>query len=284
MIDEGMSESWPEEVKAALVGFELGSLIERPPIVFARDAEYRIWEPSGGFNEAAAVVDVPEDDRPEFGIVTSQTCDVNEEGEHPLQPWVQVSPVYELDDDSAANAAHVYYLHELNGPDLPQGRWYADLRLEIPLEKSALVGRTPIAGFATERDAVLFAEHLGRKRDRAAMASRVNAVLDQTLRKKINNNKNAARRHFENVRSVYLEVSEGTRTEPEAVGIHVISRSGGLEDEAKEWFEAWWDKAAEAGEKSEPSLAVQPIVFHDGSAMDLEIYEELIPMERRPSP
>ncbi len=161
------------------------------------------------------------------------------------------------------------------------------MRLECSVEKSALAGRTPIDAFASEQDEIAFAERLGRRRDRAAMANTVNDVLDAQLAKKISANKNKARRVFGSVYGLRLEVAEGLRLEPVAMRLHVLPngdpRSGDEAIvEAREWFESWWDRALAAGETNTPKLRVLPNRYHDAARIDARLYDRLIPHPRRP--
>ena len=57
-------------------------------------------------------------------------------------------------------------------------RLVADLRIELPLEKSLLAGRVPIRGFATEEQENTFGRLLGTRRARAALA---NELVDTVM-------------------------------------------------------------------------------------------------------
>ena len=61
------------------------------------------------------------------------------------------------------------YIVPLDPPDLEDGVWAADLRLEIPLEKSVLVGRGPIDAFRDEDGYVAFGNLLEGQRSGAAL-------------------------------------------------------------------------------------------------------------------
>lgn len=279
MIDRGIAASWPSEVIAATEAFALGDLIESPPFFYSGDEQHPVWNDPARTRSDTGVVELPPDSRPPYGIITSQTCDVVERGARREQPWVQVSPVYAIESEAAIRDR--FFLYRLTTPKLPD-LLVADLRLEFPLEKNVLVGRKPISGFASEGDTVRFAERLGRRRDRAALADAVNDVLYRRLSKRLSNNRERAKRVFENIHAVGLEIAEGTRLEPIAVGVHFITTGGQLDDDATEWFEAWWDAARQDAEQHRPSLSLQPNTFHDGGRMDLAIYDRLIPLGWRP--
>lgn len=303
MIDEGIEEQWPEAVREALARFQLGHLIERPPLLFARDPAHPLWRHDLSQDpDRAPIVAVPESAGPPYGIITTQTCDLNEQRRYPVQPWFSMSPVYrvgeEANDDRAIRGRQ--YLH-IVGPPSP-GLWVADLRLEVPLEKSVLVGREPIEAFSSEDERVAFANRLGRRRDRAALGNVINDVIDRKLRDQINNNPTRARRVFESVLALGLSIEQGDRLEPIAVQVHVITTGGDIPEqsqgaaeeaggvpetaerlvELKEWFDRWWDKARQRGEQHDPHLQMLANRYHDGTRMDLRVYRDLIPIERRP--
>jgi len=289
VLDIGLPDEWPEEIRAALGAFRLGHLITEPPLTYARERLSRIWNPvEGGDDPHGEVVNLARDRFP-YGIITTQTCDLSEQARYPKQPFLQVSPVYRYaaDRDALPEVDRRFYLWPLTAEPFAAELWVADLRLECSVEKSVLVGRTPIDAFATELDEIAFAERLGRRRDRAAMANAVNDVLDAQMAKRISANKNKAKRVFEAVHGLRLEVAEGLRLEPVAMRMHVLlngdpDSADAAISEAKDWFEAWWDRASEAGEANTPRLRVLPNRFHDAARVDVRVYDRLIPYPRRP--
>lgn len=294
MIDDGIAEQWPPEVLEALARFKLGDLITEPPLQFARNPDYPLWTPIG--EELATggpeLVELGAQQRPEMGIITTQTCDLNEQRRYPQQPFFQVSPCYKLAGEPTALAALIErgFIHPLSAAELGEGTWVADLRLEVALEKSLLVGREPIAAFASEAEEIEFAEKLGRQRDRAALGNAVSEILDRKMRAQIGNNRNKAKRVFDSVHSLGLAIVEGPRLNPVTAQMHVITRPPAVAEaevdermaELTDWFERWWDKARVAGQESEPQLRVLANAYHDAGAMDLRVHENLIAFERRP--
>jgi len=189
VIEEGLAERWPDAVREAAEPFLQGQLIERPPLFYAADLRHPVWEttrlvaksvPEAEHGED--FIDVAEDHRPPYGIITTQSCDLTEEGRPVLrQPWLAVAPVIEVAADSSLRDRD--YIYPLAPPSLEGGEWAADLRIEIPLEKSILVGRTPIDAFPDEAGAVAFANYLARRRGRPALASVFHEVLSGTTRR-----------------------------------------------------------------------------------------------------
>lgn len=178
MIDEGLPEPWPPEVLEALARFKQGHLVERPPIFYAASPAHGIWDLTRGAGVADAeedLLELSDEDRPSYGLITTQTCDIAEEG-RPDHPWVEVVPVYRLvdvsDEERELLESHRRsHLVLLEPPDLDDGPWVADLRIEVPIEKSWLVGRTPVDSFSSEEKYQVLAQRLAAKRERPALAT-----------------------------------------------------------------------------------------------------------------
>ena len=100
MIDQHIKRPWPREVLEALRLFKQGDLIDKPPFFYAALPPLEIFDAGGLIDEEPQVVELHPDDAPPYGIITTQTCDLDEQGE-PSQPWLQVSPVYEVEEGQA---------------------------------------------------------------------------------------------------------------------------------------------------------------------------------------
>lgn len=281
MIDRGLSKPWPKQVVKAAAPFRQGTLISSPPLFYYADARHPIWEltrvAQADGEDGKVLLDLHADYRPPFGIITSQTCDVGEEAAEPEFPWLQVAPVYPVDpDDSLLKRA---YTVRLSGKDLPSGTFVADLRIEVPVEKSDLVGRQPVEGFETEAEYIDFAEVLGRRRQRAALASVLNDVIRGTLQKRRDNNRKRFRAVQPHIYKMKLEIEGGTRLAPTAAKIYIISHYP-LDQDTKKWLESWWDlahaKAKDAG------LNLLANGYMSGRDIDLILYDNLIELDLRP--
>lgn len=286
---------WPDDVLDVLRKFRQGDIVSDVPFIYygALDDgglpldypedgvgdESSSGEPDVG-SEGAFVereFDPIEWDPPGcsgLGVITTQTCDLNEEGV-PQQPWFQVSPLRRLRDEHA-DRTPPSFAYRVNPPDLEPGAWVVDLRIEVSLEKTFLVGREPQRAFVDEADAIRFADALGRRRDRAAMSRRLVDAVSGPLRGRRRNNAGFRRMLRDRVHSVRLRVEEGTRSEPVAVCVHVITR-GPLDDFDQERFEKWWDEARE--KCADASINLLPTTFHDGAQMDVEILESTIRLD-----
>lgn len=293
MISQYISGPWPKEVKEAVESFRQGDLIERPPFFYGHGGDVRLWDvgapddppaeesatkesaerdnpPATLEEEPSAVEELHLDDSSPYGIITTQTCDLAEQGE-PQQPWFQVSPVYRLEGtkEEQDRLASKQFIHELNGP-LPEGRWVVDLRIEVPLEKSVLVGRVPVRGFASEEDADKFAHQLGRRRARAALANELVDEVIALLRARRGKRKGMWRTQ---IFRLMLEIEGGTRLAPAAVRLHVIANEEPTPD-VQEFFDAWEDEARDPAHAV--GIELWPTTYHDARSISLVEYDRWI--------
>lgn len=284
MINDPIRGPWPDEVKEALEKFWLGDVIAQPPFFYGHGGEIRLWEIADDDGEGdgegelekteeafSAVEELHPDDAPPYGIITTQTCDLDEQGT-PMQPWFQACPVYELTGSKADQERHAskQFIYELNGSGLPKGRWVADLRIELPIEKSLLVRRDPIRGFATEEDSEAFARALGRRRARAALANELVEAVIVLLR-----DRRSKRRAMwkSQVFRLMLAIEGGTRLTPAAVRLHVITREK-PSDEVQEFFDSWEDEAREPAMKV--AIELWPTCYHDAREINLPEYDRWV--------
>lgn len=283
MIEEGLDQPWPEEVRAAVEPFLQGHLIERPPLFYAADLRHPVWQttrlvaddvPEGERGED--FVDVAVGQRPLYGIITTQSCDLAEERPKPRQPWLTVAPVFRIDPGSPLRDRD--YVFALAPPAIDGEGWVADLRIEMPLEKSLLVGREPIEAFPDEEGCIDFGRFLARRRGRPALASVVHEVLSGTTRQ-LKNENNAQRRLARSARTnVYklkLAIEDGTFLDPVAAKLYVVT-DGLPTDDARAWFDLWWNAARLVAE--EHGLQLLPTGWLNADNVDARLYDDLIDM------
>jgi hypothetical protein len=273
--------AWPSDVLATLGQFKQGDLFDNPVFFYwGAIADGLPWEAPASEGEEGnvptpvsrefEVLDF-EPSNEVYGIITTQTCDLCEEG-IPAQPCFQASPVHRLSDEFADRTVPAY-LVRLDPPDLPPGVWVADLRIEVPIEKTFLVGRHPLAAFPDEDGYLKFAATLGRRRDRAALGAGIIDAVAKTLRQQARNNRRFRKVLNEEIQSVRLNIDRGTRLQPVEARVHVVAR-GPISEQTKERFEAWWDKARIEAEAA--GIHLFPNEYHDSTCMDVEQYERLI--------
>lgn len=250
MIDGGNDEPWPQELLDVLVEFQQGSLVPRPPFAYHAASVNPIWAATRSAAEAATdrelLVELDPSDRPAFGIVTTQSCDIDERGA-PRRPWVQLAPVYELrsDDNRLPKARHwkVSYLAPTTalGPD-----WVADLRIEFPVEKSWLVLQRPQPAFKNEVEFAKFSNHCGFIRQRPAVANEVEEYILDRLGESLRALRKAERSAYDlfvaHVRRLFLAVS-GDPLSPHAVQLVFVSSANPFPPAVRTFLENWWEDA-----------------------------------------
>jgi hypothetical protein len=166
-------EGWDNALQGALRQLHQGCLVRYPPIVYYALPGQPLTHTTARFG---AVKETPGPvaprSRPPWGIITTQTCDLIEEG-RPKRPWFSVAPVYVYECDSGLarqirNRCFSYLFAVTTLGPAAGGIWVADLRLEVPVEKSWLVGCVSQAAFATQPEYWSFSMHLGELRTRFA--------------------------------------------------------------------------------------------------------------------
>ena len=207
MIDRGLAHPWPQEVVDAARRFCQGTVISVPPMFYGRVADHAVWRTPvdsdvrfGDIELVTLPADIP------YGIITTQTCDVAE-ARMPRRPWIQVAPVYQL--TAARETTPPDYLVPLPGGALGEGTWFADLRIEIPVEKSILVGREPIQVFDSEDWEIRFAG-LGAPPRSGGADEHINSCFYQPWQAKVSTNRNRARRVLAELHAVRLQVETGS--------------------------------------------------------------------------
>lgn len=255
MIDAHLRCPWPAEVLDAVARFKQGHLVESPPFFYVAAPKHGVWNftrEAGDPNLCGDLLEVAAEDTSPYGLITTQTCDLNEQSVSPKQPWIKIAPVYPADsilkpgqDKQITNHA-VGHLVKLTNPMLPTGFWVADLRIEVPIEKSWLVGRRPIAGFADEAGYLKLAERLARRCDRPALANVISEevvrALKQGLQKLSKTEKAELLQHVKELRLL----TDGNRLNPVAAQLMVITVDNPAPLIVQKWFDEWWDMAQAA--------------------------------------
>lgn len=244
MIDAGNDEGWPEEVTAALPSFRQGSLVPRPPFLYQADTQRAVWEATRLSEEQNndAVIALSDEDRPPFGIITTQSCDVDEEGAN-RKPWVQVAPVYELPaDDRRIGAARKWAIHYFAPVPALGDHWVADLRIEVPVEKSWLVQQAPQPAFSEQAQFDRFSDHCGAYRSRRALATsaydQILTPLNHRLQELRVEDPGVFSAFVARVTDVFAEVA-GDTLAPTAIGLVFVSENA-LPGPVVEALEDWW--------------------------------------------
>jgi hypothetical protein len=124
-------------------------------------------------------------------MITSQTCDICEEGKKTLRfPWITVAPAYNIlpivtdhGQQKQIRAGRFAYLVPLTATEFqnPGELWVADLRIEYPLEKSVLVESSVRDAFATEEEYHKLAIQLANRRNRPAIDGYIRTAIIRPL-------------------------------------------------------------------------------------------------------
>ena len=251
MIDGGNDQPWPAAVAGQLAQFRQGSIVGRPPFAYHASATNPLWVASrlAGPGEDPLLVELDSSDRTPYGIITSQSCDVDEEGRN-RKPWVQIAPVYELAaghvDLGNIRSWRFAYLAPVTalGPT-----WVADLRIEFPVEKSWLVRQLPQPGFNSPGEFDRFARFCGDFRSRPGLATSVYELLLAPLRRTLVQLASSAAdvqaTFVQQVQHLFLDV-RGDRLQPETVQLIFVSAAA-FDGGVVEHLEAWWESTYAAG-------------------------------------
>lgn len=193
---------WTTEVRDALESLRQGHLVKTPPFTYYADgrrpihALTRAWADAKGPQEGT-VSAITAESRPAFGIITTQTCDLVEEGRPgqqwlPKRPWVQVAPVYFRRCASPGEARGIregrYFAYLVWTSALGQhdhGVWVADLRISVPVEKGWFVGRRHCPAFCDVAGARAFGDRLAQLVARPAYPRALNDLVLRPLRDRL---------------------------------------------------------------------------------------------------
>lgn len=278
----------PSDVRDAVDCFCQGHLIPAPPIFYGAaptTALCPFTAENGNPGTAWQVFALPEGTRPTYAILTSHTCDICEQGEPWDNPFIQVSPVIDLTDRLGPDQKSFLQEHGykdfvyLTRQPQPDGFWVADLRISLPLEKGALVGKEPIDGFEDENSRLTFSERVASRSRRPAFADIVHDVIIHDLNNWIKKDKAAAARQnsgrFTDVEEVRFGV-DGDRLKPDGVKPVVFMESDLSPQDRQPWRD-WQKKIAKQLRKTDgPRLT--PVQFSSLDKMVAREYRQLVPV------
>lgn len=178
MGDFGQSHDWSRRLKSHLDQFRQGHVITDIPVFFANLGADDLWnQPRRLISTGSPEIVAEPDGVVHRAIVLTQGCDIV----RPNTPWVTVAPVYDATkrlnpgQRGSAKGGQTWHLVHITASWADDGFWVADLRLELPVEKTLLLARTPLDGFRDEVGYGQFAERLGARKMRADVP---NDVLD----------------------------------------------------------------------------------------------------------
>jgi len=161
------SHSSSNHLAKRLAQVSQGWIVEEINFLFQSDPHREFWEGAVsrkkiGDTEVAKVL-MEEINK---GLIVTQSCDIDKRH----IPWITVVPVYsaklfpKIDRNQLPD-----YLINITAPWASSELWIADLRLEMAIEKTLLLNKNFIEGFASKKDYKILAERLGERRQRPAI-------------------------------------------------------------------------------------------------------------------
>ncbi|MEV5179216.1 hypothetical protein AB0K88_05510 [Streptomyces werraensis] len=281
-------DPWPREISEAADKFHQGHLVEGIRLLYMGSPQspatsFTSLNTQPGSDRILHPLIMPQALAYRYGIITSATCDLAEAGDH-KNPFFQVSPVFDISENlrqgqekqlKEGRFGDFVYLSQQ--PE-SEGVWVADLRVSIPIEKGALVGRTPIDAFLTEEDRIGFAARLARRVARAALHGDVHDLVVSSLngwiKKKEKEIRSTGSGAFTDVERVALNVV-GDRLQPRAVQVVVFEETRLDNKDRAVWRE--WRHASKSILKN-VKIKLDPCVFQTLAKMPVRDYERLVPL------
>ena len=186
-----------------------------------------------------------------YGLVTTQTCDLAEEGDtKPKSAWVQLAPVFNaesshpvLEDQNLLNGSVRKLIRSgrdqvrLWIPNLPEnGLWYADLTLEVPVERGWLANRERIVGFQSETDREKVGGRLAWLRSRPAFDDRFVRAIQQPVVHALRGLNREDKQMYERMHVQVSEIGVALNGHLEVAQAELVV----LHSDADEDIQAWW--------------------------------------------
>lgn len=252
MIDGRLPDPWPDAVLESVRRWRQGYVVETPPFFYQRSEANPVWRlelEADGETREEELVELEHSERSHYGLITTQTCDLLEEG-RPRQPWFAVAPVYDFTNRMQPGQlpqlqkGYISHLVLLSAAWLPSGEWVADLRIEMPIEKGWLVGREPRHGFAELREYERLAARLASRRGRPALSTQLTVSLTRPLRDWLTGPGRASRDSIESLRARVV----GDPVVSAQAELLVIVKDEGLPPEIKSAWDEWELARIEAAE------------------------------------
>ncbi|MGB7962894.1 MAG: hypothetical protein WCF12_08070 [Propionicimonas sp.] len=283
-------EGWPQEVLDAAALFACGDVVENPPFFYFADPRYGVLRRTKEYFDGAyagpELLDAGEIGPP-FGVLTSQTCDVGEiDFEPPIRPFISVAPVIDATDLLDGGQKKLLrsgkrigtFLHLPKLSEAADGFWVADFRIELPVEKSWLVGKKPIKGFETEAQARVIPKVLNDIRSRPAWARVINVCVEESLRDTLGQLRQKNRAVYDLVveQVEQIGVRADSMIEPSTAQLAAFTRAADVDPSAK----AWWSEATEmiAGALEAEGITPLPSEIHDLNKCSVATYELYAPV------
>jgi hypothetical protein len=223
----------------------------------------------------------------EYGMVTTQTCDLADEGAgKPRFAWAQVCPVYNAEASHPTDPSK----HLLDGgarkliqdgrdqqrmavPGLGNGLWVADFRLEVPVERGWLAAQPRIAVFPNDADRWEVGRRLAWLRARPAFDTRFVKSVQQPLVAALRALAKADRPRYILMHSDVAEVGVVSASHAEMTDVAITVLYDSLRAETKQW---WLDQWEIWNELADPEgLSLLPLEFADLAVLTASEYRKM---------
>ncbi len=176
-------------------------------------------------------------------------------------------------------AEQVMELGPLSVADIPRGhRWYADLRILVPVSKALLIDRDPISGFLTEDESLTFGEVLAQKFRRPALHEALSEDLPKVLETYVQNAGHTTN-PFAKVDEVRLNIMAGDRLNPLRGQLIVLTENGELTSEEQAAWTGLNKKASQLF--ATHNITYANLVHYDISDMRAALYRKTVPVRCR---
>jgi hypothetical protein len=285
VINEGLPDEWPPEVVSAALLFQQGDLVKKPPFFYVGSAKTGVWKLTsdlGDPNLPDEIFELDPESAPEYGMISTETCDLTEEGRRPKQPWISVAPVYKISPNldpnqiDLLNGGRVSYLRPVRCEQLPDSIWVVDARIEFPIEKSWLVGREPVHVYKTDEQRAEIARFFAGRHDRPVLSDALHKALITPMRRWLESLRPERRSAaLGGIAEVRLAVA-GSPLDPDGVGIILIAIADRVPDAARNEWEAKWKNWRSRMENVEIALLANAYETYD--SLSARGYRESLPV------
>lgn len=267
---------WPPEVLEAAALFTCGDVVENPPYFYFADPGHAVMAMTEKYNDGISsgpeIIDAGDLSAP-FGVITSQTCDLREiDFPVPSKPFISVAPVFDATEVLPQDTQSLLrkgrqvqaWLHLPALSEHRPGMWVADFRLEMPIEKSWLVGRVPLKGFATELEARRVPRAIFEIRSRPAWSDEVVQSVQWTLDTALREVKKADRGLYGSLVAQIAEVGARSNSmlDPEWAQVAAFSEAE-VDPDVRDWWRSTAEEIADA-------LAEKSIQAHEPLLLNLQ--------------
>jgi hypothetical protein len=223
----------------------------------------------------------PVAERYDYGIITSQTCDIAATGPGARHPVVQVSPLVLIESlgERAESVRLGVTTDMVVVPNVkPAGAWAADLRISIPVSKGVLLEQTRRGGFKDEEGRISFAESVALKYWRPALHDAVEVELVKSLEKFVRLARGRGDLWVDDIYQFRIMVTRGTRLRPSEVTILVLTKGGEFEPAQRDPLRKWRISFKREFSNACDGADLCPLSFERVEQMSLLDYRNSVPL------